>query len=556
MAAHAGADNVHTRKMAEFVSGLTYEQIPAEVRERIKLLILDSLGCAIYGANLEWCRILRGTLEALDATRTTSIWGTDRKLSSPHAALLNGTQVQGFELDDVHRKAVLHVGAVTLPALIAVAESHAQLSGRDLLTSAVAGYEIGPRVGLCMGQEHIGQGWHSGATVGIFSAAAGAARGLKLDADKTVHALGIAGTQSSGLMAAQYGAMVKRMHAGRAAQSGLYGALLAKDGFTGIVDVFEAPYGGFCTTFSRSDDRFNLDELSAGLGERFETLRISLKFYSCVGSNHTTLDAIRDIRKRRPFTLDDIDEIVVHGSQVTVDHVGWPYRPEGLTSAQLNLPFCVATLLIEGDVFVDEFTADCVDDAARIKLSRKVKVVHDPAITALGAGSRHKVRVDIRFRDGTVESETREAPRGSEQSFASSDDIVGKIPQADARCHAGNAAGRAGRCGAWPGQIARQPYAHRAIARRQQGIGNGIRRLRPSRSHRAKAAGFLRGPSENRRSVRPLPASTPIISPNIIRRRSAWRRRRTSFWPRWRSAPSGCASGRWSSCCRSTIRCG
>ncbi len=327
----------------------------------------------------------------------------------------------------MHRKAVLHVGAVTLPALLAVAESHAQLSGRDLLTAAVAGYEIGPRVGLCMGQEHIGQGWHSGATVGIFSAAAGAARGLALDAEKTVHALGIAGTQSSGLMAAQYGAMVKRMHAGRAAQSGLYGALLAKEGFTGIVDVFEAPYGGFCTTFSRSQDRFNLEELSADLGERFETLRISLKFYSCVGSNHTTLDAIRDIRARRPFALDDIDEIVVHGSQVTVDHVGWPYRPEGLTSAQLNLPFCVATLLIEGDVFVDEFTADCVDDAARIKLSRKVKVVHDPAITALGAAYRHKVRVDIHFRDGSIESETREAPRGSEQSFASADDIVGKF---------------------------------------------------------------------------------------------------------------------------------
>src|SRR5580700_2123497 len=130
MAAHAGANNIHTRKIAEFVSGLTYGQIPAEVRERIKLLILDSLGCAIYGANLEWCRILRTTLEALDATRTTSIWGTDRKLSSPHAALLNGTQVQGFELDDVHRKAVLHVGAVTLPALLAVAESHAHLSVR------------------------------------------------------------------------------------------------------------------------------------------------------------------------------------------------------------------------------------------------------------------------------------------------------------------------------------------------------------------------------------------------------------------------------------------
>jgi aconitate decarboxylase len=427
MTEHAGADNVHTRRMAEFVATLTYERIPAEVRERIKLLILDSLGCAIYGAALEWCQILQRSLTALDATRGTSVWGTKLALSSPHAALINGTQVQGFELDDVHRQGVLHVGAVTLPPLIAVAESHAELSGRELLTAAVAGYEIGPRVGKCMGQEHIGQGWHSGATVGVYSAAAGAARGLRLNPEQTVHALGIAGTQSAGLMAAQYGAMVKRMHAGRAAQSGLYGALLAKDGFTGIVDVFEAPYGGFCSTFSRSQDRFKLEELSAGLGERFETLRIALKFYSCVGSNHTTLDAIRDIQRRRPFKLEELAKIVVHGSQVTVDHVGWPYRPEGLTSAQLNLPFCVATLLLEGDVFVDQFKPEAVDDRARIEFSRQVEVVHDPAITAQGSAFRHKVRVDIHFRDGTIESETREAPRGSEQSFASEGEIVEKF---------------------------------------------------------------------------------------------------------------------------------
>ena len=427
MGEHAGVDNVHTRRIAEFVSALSYERIPADIRERIKLLILDSLGCAIYGADLEWCRILRETCAGLDATRTTSVWGTGQRLSSPHAALVNGTQVQGFELDDVHRQGVLHVGAVTLPALVAVAESHAELSGRDFLAAAVAGYEIGPRVGKCMGQEHIGQGWHSGATVGVFSAAAGAARGLRLSPEQAVHALGIAGTQSAGLMAAQYGAMVKRMHAGRAAQSGLYGALLAQQGFTGIADVFEAPYGGFCTTFSRSADRFNLAELSAGLGERFETMRISLKFYSCVGSNHTTLDAIRDIRARRPFGLEELEKIVVHGSQVTVDHVGWPYRPDSMTTAQLNLPFCVATLLIEGDVSVDQFKPEAIHDAARIALSRKVEVVHDPAITALGSAYRHKARVDVHLRDGSTHTETREAPRGSEQSFASEGDIVAKF---------------------------------------------------------------------------------------------------------------------------------
>jgi 2-methylcitrate dehydratase PrpD len=228
-------------------------------------------------------------------------------------------------------------------------------------------------------------------------------------------------------MAAQFGAMVKRMHAGRAAQSGLYGALLAERGFTGIVDVFEQPYGGFCSTFSRSTDRFDLNELSWELGRAWETLRISLKFYSCVGSNHTTLDAIRAMQERTPFGPDDIEEIVVHGSHVTVEHVGWPYQPQGLTSAQLNLPFCIATLLIEGDVFVDQFSDDVVNDEKRIALSRKVKVLHDPAITERGSNYRHMVRVAVALRNGTRMQETVEAPRGSERSFASEADVVRKF---------------------------------------------------------------------------------------------------------------------------------
>jgi 2-methylcitrate dehydratase PrpD len=261
----------------------------------------------------------------------------------------------------------------------------------------------------------------------VFSAAAGAARGLRLSAEQTVHALGIAGTQSAGLMAAQFGAMVKRMHAGRSAQSGLYGALLAERGFTGIVDVFENTYGGFCSTFSRSTDRYQLAELTAGLGERWETTRIALKFYSCVGSNHTTLDAIRNMQARHPFGEADVADILVHGSQVTMDHVGWPYVPQGLTSAQLNLPYCVATLLLDGDVFVEQFTEAKVDDAERIRVSRKVRVQEDKAITARGKAYRHMVRVEVTLADGTHLEETVEAPRGSEHSFASAEDVISKF---------------------------------------------------------------------------------------------------------------------------------
>jgi 2-methylcitrate dehydratase PrpD len=424
--------NPHTRRVAEFVSGLRYEAIPREVRERIKLLILDSLGCALYGAHLPWCRILQRTLKKLDSSAGCSVWGTAQRLSAPHAALANGTQVQGFELDDVHREGVLHVGAVVLPALVAVAELRG-ISGREFLTAAVAGYEVGPRVGLCMGQEHIGQGWHSGATLGVFSAAAGAARGLKLDADKTVHALGIAGTQAAGLMAAQYGAMVKRMHAGRASQSGLYGALLAQGGFTGIADVFESEYGGFCTTFSRSQDRFRLAELTAGFGSAWQTMGVALKFYSCVGSNHTTLDALRELRSERAFGAKDVKKIIVHASQVTVDHAGWKYRPESVASAQMNLPFCAATFLLEGDCFVDQFSDAVVADPRRMALAEKIEVRADPEISAKGAKYRHSVRVEVILNDGSRLERAVETPRGSEPNFASEAQIVAKFEKLASR---------------------------------------------------------------------------------------------------------------------------
>jgi aconitate decarboxylase len=427
------AGNTYTRRMAAFVSGLRFEQIPGEVIDRIKLLILDSLGCAIYGSSLDWSRILMDTLSRLDSSTGCGVWGTSLRLSGPHAVLVNGTLVQGFELDDVHRVGVMHVGAVTLPPLFAVAEMRPGLSGQAFLTAAVAGYEIGPRVGMCMGQEHIGQGWHQGATVGVFSAAAGAASALRLSEEQTVHALGIAGTQSAGLMAAQYGSMVKRMHAGRSAQSGLYGALLADAGFTGIENIFESEYGGFCTTFSRSHDRFNLAKLTFGLGERFETMQISLKFYSCVGSNHTTLDAIREILLRRRFVVEDVDQIVVHASQITVDHVGWKYQPNGVTAAQLNLPFCVATLLLEGDVFVDQFSEAVLADPIRVSLAERVKVVPDPSISARGSEFRHLVRVEVFLKDGTVLEQTVEAPRGSERRFATEAEVVKKFERLASR---------------------------------------------------------------------------------------------------------------------------
>jgi 2-methylcitrate dehydratase PrpD len=112
---------------------------------------------------------------------------------------------------------------------------------------------------------------------------------------------------------------------------------------------------------------------------------------------------------------------------VTVEHVGWPYQPQGLVSAQLNLPYCVATLLLEGDAFVEQFTEEAVSDKRRIELSKKVTVLHDPSITARGSNYRHMVRVAVHLKSGAKLEQTVEAQRGSETSFASEADIVQKF---------------------------------------------------------------------------------------------------------------------------------
>src|SRR5262245_24870766 len=175
MSSHeSSSDNPYTRAIAQFVSGLQYEAIPENVRHRVKLLMLDSLGVALYGADLQWCRIIQDSLSAVDTTRECVVWGTGKKLSAPHAALANGTAVQGFELDDVHRAGVLHVGAVVIPALLSIAERKGGMSGREFLTAAVAGYGVGTRVGMCMGAAKVASGWLSVGEQCVLSSTGGA----------------------------------------------------------------------------------------------------------------------------------------------------------------------------------------------------------------------------------------------------------------------------------------------------------------------------------------------------------------------------------------------
>jgi aconitate decarboxylase len=318
--------------------------------------------------------------------------------------------VHGFELDDLHKRSIVHPGSVIITSALAMAEYVGNVSGQRFLTAIVAGYEVVARVGMSVGTAHLLQGWHPTGTHGTLGAAAASGVLLGLSPGQMQHAFGIAGSQSSGLMASQFSSMVKRFHAGRAAQSGVYASLLAKRGFTGITELFESEYGGYCSTFSPHCDR---EQLVRGLGEIWETTQVGFKPYSTNGSCHTTIDALLDLKQQYGLTPRDVESVRVFASSATKEHVGWEYHPDSITTAQMNLPYIAAVTLADGDAFVDQFDENRIRDDQLVQMASRVQVIADPEIDAGGDSHRHAIRMEVVLRDGRILKTARSSAKGS-----------------------------------------------------------------------------------------------------------------------------------------------
>lgn len=419
------AESSPTRTLAEYIAALTYKNIPEDVVRHIKYCLIDSFGCALFGSTLPWGKIIRSFAKELGKGKGALLWGDGAEVPSTSAPLANGTLIHSFEMDDLHRVGVIHPGSEAIPAADALVRCHDNVDGKRFLTAVVAGYEVGCRVAMTGGASQLRRGFHPSATSGTFAAGAAAAKMLRLNPDKTVHALGIAGTQAAGLMAAQHSSMVKRMHPGRSAQAGVYGALLAAKGFTGIEDILEAPYGGFCSTFI---DKPNLSHLCRDLGERFETLNVGFKPYPCCGSNHTSIDALKKILYEHPeVNAENVEKIRVRTTRATKLHVGWPYEPKSMTTAQMNLLFCVAVLLHDRDFFVDQVTEKSIRRADVLATTRKMEVVEDAELEALGDEGRHGVIVEMQLRDGKSYSEKVLHAKGSDKHPMTQAEVMQKF---------------------------------------------------------------------------------------------------------------------------------
>ncbi|WCM25859.1 MmgE/PrpD family protein [Sphingomonas sp. QA11] len=398
-----------TGQLCTWLTDLTLAVVPAETIERAKDLILDGLGCAIVGAQLPWSRVAVEAVLDLEGTGEAPIIGWDRTTTAPAAALLNGTFIQGFELDDFHPLGPLHSASVVLPALFALA-SRQKISGADFLLASIAGFEVGPRVGMALrGPQMLSRGWHSGAVFGTHAAAVAVGKVLGFSPGTYEDALGLAGTQSAGLMAAQYEAMCKRMHHGFSAKSGYYAAMLAKGGYTGIKRVFERDYGGFLAVFGEGHEPLP-EKISEGLGEQWETHRIVLKPYAAMGALHAPLDAVFKIAERRPWKADDIEHIEIGMSHAAYHHGWWEVeRPLTPIGAQMNVGYAVAAAILDGAAMVHQFSPTRIDADDVWSLIPKIRAHHNPDMD--GFGRTGNITMVVSYTDGTEATQHIGMPR-------------------------------------------------------------------------------------------------------------------------------------------------
>jgi 2-methylcitrate dehydratase PrpD len=416
-----------TGTLATWVADLTLDDIPQNVVERAKHLLLDGIGCALIGSQLPWSRVATGAVLDLENKGDVVVIGTGQSTSGPAAAVLNGTFIQGFELDDFHPIAPVHSCSLVIPALLStvVAQSGAT-TGADFLIGAIAGFEVGPRVGYALhGTQMLDRGWHSGPVFGTHSAAMASGKLRKLSPAQLEDALGLAGTQSAGLMAAQYEAMSKRMHHGFAARNGFYAAGLAAANYTGIKRVFERAYGGFLSVFGEGHNP-DASLLTEQLGERWETSIIMVKSYAVMGGLHGAVDAARQLRQS--VDPDDISKIAITVGETIYKHGWWkPERPLTAIGAQMNIGYATAAALLDGNALPEQFTAARLDADDIWSLIDVTDVQLDESLADAALTERFRTDLAVTTRDGGVHQVRVVAPHGAPWDPVTNDELVTKF---------------------------------------------------------------------------------------------------------------------------------
>jgi 2-methylcitrate dehydratase PrpD len=371
---------LRSRELIEFTHGLKLETLPPDIVSRAKGCLLDSLGCALFGSLQPWAKIMADEMLAEGSRGRSTVIGRKQTVAAPAAALCNGTSMHGFELDDLLDEAIVHPGAIIVPAALAAAES-VDAPGSRLLLGIIAGYEILNRVGLAVGLEPAHRGFHKTSVIGPVGAAIAAGVVMGLKPDQLSAAAGLGCSTSSGIKsfaAGTGGGMMKRMHAGRSAESGVRMAQLAARDFTGPPTAIDGRFG-LLEVFGGKSARPEL--LTAGLGKNWAMQCVFVKVYPCCSWIQATVQQLVVLRGPQPLRPKDIKQVRIGVSAYAANNNGEP-APVDTMGAQYSFPYCAALALTGDPTDPGMYLEQAIDDAERRELAHRVELYIDAEMDA------------------------------------------------------------------------------------------------------------------------------------------------------------------------------
>jgi 2-methylcitrate dehydratase PrpD len=408
-----------TRALGQFVSDLSPNRVPAEAAAIARTGFIDCVGVMIAGREEEPTRILREVLDP-GAGEATLHFG-ERKADGPQAAWINGIAAHALDFDDVALRG--HPSTVLVPAILAEAET-LDVSGRDMVTAYVAGYETWAELVRREQGFHHGKGWHPTGIFGAIGAAAACASLRRLDPRQATQAIALGASQSAGLTA-NFGTMTKPFHAGRSAHSGVMAARLAAAGFTSSEDALEHPQG-FLSAVSPAGD-VDRESPPTTLGETWQIIGsgLNIKKYPACYCTHRAIDGMLDLLQTQPLRPDEIAGITVRLSEnyatILRNHL-----PQTGLAAKFSIEFAMASAVVANRVGLTELTDAFVQRRDVQALMGRVKVETNTDYDPDQPGASVADQVSVRLRAGNaLESERvararghAEKPLGESELFA------------------------------------------------------------------------------------------------------------------------------------------
>lgn len=406
--------------LAAFAANLRFEDIPAPVLRRAEDLLLDCLASILAGAAARPVLAIDRYAAAMGPADGPSEILINRRRTSPvFAAMVNAAAAHVVEQDDVHNGSVFHPAAVVFPPVLAVAQALGR-SGRDVLVAAVAGYEVGIRVGEFLGRSHY-KIFHTTGTAGTLAAAAATGRLLGLSPAAMLDAFGSAGTQAAGLWEfLRDAADSKQLHTARAAANGIAAAYLAQEGFTGARHILEGPQGMAAGMSSDADPA----RLTDRLGTRWALAETSFKFHASCRHTHPAADALQQVLREHKLAEGDIERVVAHVHQGALDVLGPVVDPRTVHQSKFSMGTVLGLIARQGRAGLPEFDA-ALDDPAVADFRGRVTMELDPEVD--GAYPQRWIgKVTVHTRDGRVLRGRVDEPKGDPGNTLSRGEIEAK----------------------------------------------------------------------------------------------------------------------------------